>query len=102
MKMKRKSIGFKDVRQKFLGNKHLLELSITYHILEVSEKLKHLLATDKKPFKTYSFLKELADLKILLDLLSETKEFQCIVEKRRKKFIEKLRREKITQKILQH
>ena len=78
------------VEERFTNDDYLLQLSIFRHIYEVYVKYKNNIICDVEPFGEEYFLKELADLYILLSLLNESDEdFSDLVEERKNKFIGK-------------
>ena len=77
-----------EVKEKY-KNIYFRELVILYHLDELVLKKNKIISSNKndKPFKDDDFLKELADLKILLDMHSENdKFFEHLIEERKCRF----------------
>jgi len=91
---------WKEVKEKY-RNEYLRRLAILYHIRELYVKEEAALAKDSCAFKEDAWLKELADLYILLEMYKELDEdFARKVKLRRMRFIEKLQQEKKTSIII--
>jgi hypothetical protein len=82
------------------SNSYFRELVILYHIDELSLKAKKHISEDSKPFKQIDFIKELADLYILLDLYKNIDiNFKNMIEERANKFMSHLEKELKTDKL---
>ena len=75
-----------DVIERF-KDYYLRELTILYHLYELQLKADKYIAEDQKPFQKPEFLKELADLHILLNLMKlHDPQFKTLIETRLQKF----------------
>jgi len=71
---------------------YLRELAILHHIRELELKADKCIADDNKPFRNREFLKELADLYILLNFMKfHDPTFNLLIESRIQKFESKLK-----------
>jgi len=74
------------------GDSYFRELVILYHIRELELKANKCIADDNKPFRNREFLKELADLYILLNFMKfHNPTFNLLIESRIQKFESKLK-----------
>lgn len=72
---------------------YLRELTILYHLRELQLKADKYIAEDQKPFQKPEFLKELADLHILLNLMKlHDPQFKTLTETRLQKFQSHIRK----------
>ena len=86
-------ISWQDVVAKF-RHSYLRRLAIFYHLYELSAKMEKLVAEDKCPFDEKDFMKELADLYLLLQMHYEHDlNFAKLVKLRQERFTEKLKQE---------
>lgn len=77
------------------GDSYLRELAILYHIRELELKANKCIASDNKPFHNGEFLKELADLYILLDFMKfHDSTFSSLIKSRIQKFESKVKSSK--------
>ena len=75
-----------DVTERF-KDYYLRELTILHHLHELQLKVDKYIAEDQKPFQKPEFLKELADLYILLNLMKfHDSQFKTLIETRLQKF----------------
>ena len=82
---------FSDVVNKY-KNEYFRHLVIEHHLNELHDKMHKLIADDETPFQTQTFLKELADLYILLNLEKHhDPHFNATIQVRREKFISKVK-----------
>jgi len=87
------TVSWQDVVTKFRYS-YLRRLAIFYHLYELSAKMERLIAEDKCPFNEKEFMKELADLYLLLQMHYEyDSNFAELVKLRQERFIEKLKQE---------
>ena len=83
-------MDWKKVLEKY-SDEYLRTLAIEHHIFELHAKLQKALAEDKCPFRQKEFLKELADLYLLLDMHRlKDDSFTFWVLSRKTRFIMKL------------
>ncbi len=83
-------MGWGRVLEKY-SDGYLRRLAIEHHIIELHAKLQKALAEDKCPFRQKEFLKELADLYLLLDMhRQEDDAFPHLIQTRKARFVEKL------------
>ena len=81
-----------DVIERF-KDYYLRELTILYHLHELRLKADKYIAEDQKPFQKPEFLKELADLHILLNLMKlHDPQFRTLTETRLQKFQSHIRK----------
>jgi len=81
-----------DVIERF-KDYYLRELTILYHLHELRLKADKYIAEDQKPFQKPEFLKELADLHILLNLMKlHDPQFKTLIETRLQKFQSHIRK----------
>lgn len=84
--------------QELYKNKRLLRLDILHHVNELKVKGDCLIGHDRCPFREETFLKELGDIYLLLELLKLHDEtFKKVVDSRRESFIKKATVLKISQ-----
>jgi len=75
------------------SNTYFRELVILYHIRELELKANKCIAEDRKPFHDPNFLKELADMYILLKLMKyHDSQFRTLIKTRLQKFESKIER----------
>jgi len=73
------------------SNTYFRELVILYHIRELELKANKCIAEDRKPFHDPNFLKELADMYILLKLMKyHDSQFRTLIKTRMQKFESKI------------
>ena len=84
-------VSFKEVERRYKKDPYLHRLAILEHIEELRAKHQRLLAMDKDPFRQEEFMKELADLYILLDMYRDFWiSFRARIVQRKHRFAEKL------------
>ncbi|GEM_PF-5970210 len=92
--MKNKEKEWKLVEERY-KDKRLLRLDILYHILELKLKADHAISHDRCPFEEDAFLKELADIHILLEILKKhDPQFKNTVYLRKNSLIEKVAKDR--------
>jgi len=83
-------------QKRYLVDPYLHRLAILYHLNELYWKQQKHVADDVCPFNVDDFMKELADMYILLDMYKEfVPSFANLVEQRKKRFAEKFEGEAI-------
>ena len=83
--------NFNSVIHKY-RDEYFRSLVIEHHLNELHDKMHKLIAEDETPFHCRNFLKELADLYILLELVrTHDKDFASLIEDRKELFISKVK-----------
>ena len=86
-------VTFENVIKKY-KNKYFRRLVIEHHVNELYNKLHYNIARDRCPFKDENFMKELADMGILIELeMLHNSNFEKLYGERVKKFISKIEEE---------
>jgi len=90
--MKSEVPSFEPVVRRY-ADVYLRRLSIEHHLQELAEKLRKHLSEDRNPFEQPDFVKELADLGILLEMHAyHDPDFRESIRLRRYRFLEKVER----------
>ena len=83
--------NFNNVIHKY-RSEYFRSLVVEHHLNELHDKMHKLIAEDETPFHCRMFLKELADLYILLELeRTHNKDFASLIEDRKEIFISKVK-----------